>query len=264
MIMAKDPAFLFYSSDFLTGTIIMPFEDRGKYITILAFMHQNGRLNEETIRLLVGSVSDNLKSKFGIDNKGFWFNDRLEEEIKKRSNFMESRRENGKKGGRPPKKGTILNNENNKPTHNLPEDVNEDEIVNENIIKNELKNKKNKLEKLILEKFGFTEQRHFPKHRFISDFFKVKILDESDLENFIDQFQSYYRYKELAEEKIHSFHGLFGKQENRFEDSALLSDNWRVKLENYQEFHKKKSNFEKNVNIFEQLKNKIKNGNSAL
>jgi hypothetical protein len=51
--MAKDPAFLFYSQDFIVGVQTMPFEDRGKYITILCQMHQQGRLDEETIRTLV-------------------------------------------------------------------------------------------------------------------------------------------------------------------------------------------------------------------
>jgi uncharacterized protein YdaU (DUF1376 family) len=86
--MAKDPAFLFYSQDFLVGTNTMPFEDRGKYITILAQMHQQGRMDEETISFLVGSISVKLKSKFLIDDKGLWYNERLEEEITKRAAFI--------------------------------------------------------------------------------------------------------------------------------------------------------------------------------
>ena len=33
--MSKDPAFLFYSSDFLTGTLLMSMEQKGKFITLL-------------------------------------------------------------------------------------------------------------------------------------------------------------------------------------------------------------------------------------
>jgi len=99
--LAKDPAFLFYSQDFHTGTSTMPFEDRGKYITILCIMHQQGRLKEETIRFLVGSVSDMLRDKFKVDGNGLWYNERLEAEIQKRAEFTESRRNNGLKGGRP-------------------------------------------------------------------------------------------------------------------------------------------------------------------
>ena len=102
--MGKDPAFLFYTSDFLLGTWVMTFEDKGKYITILSYMHQNGRLSEEVIHKLAGDISTNLKSKFKIDENGLWYNERLEEEIVKRKRFVTSCVENGKKGGRPGRK----------------------------------------------------------------------------------------------------------------------------------------------------------------
>ena len=127
----KDPAFLFYSEKFILGVQVLSFEDRGKYITILAIMHQQGRMNEETIRLLVGSVSDNLKKKFKIDEIGFWYNERLEIEIEKRKNFTNSRYENGVKGGRPKKekhKTTRLTTRLTvgKPTDNLVKDKDKD------------------------------------------------------------------------------------------------------------------------------------------
>lgn len=126
--MAKDPAFLFYSQDFFTGVATLNWEDRGKFISILCLMHQQGRMTEETIRFLVGSVSDNLKRKFSIDEKGLWFNERLEFETAKRNAFTESRRNNGGKGGRP--KNIKPNDKPNKNhTVNRMEDVNENENV---------------------------------------------------------------------------------------------------------------------------------------
>lgn len=122
--MAKDPAFLFYSQDFIVGALSMTFEDRGKYITILSLMHQQGRMSEETISFLVGSVSVNLKSKFQVDEEGLWYNLRLEEEVQKRAKFVDSRRENGRKGGRP---GKPLAKPNGKAKNNLPENEIEDE-----------------------------------------------------------------------------------------------------------------------------------------
>lgn len=107
--MAKDPAFLFYSQDFLVGTMAMPFDDRGKYITLLCYMQQNGRITEETIRLLVGSLSVMLRLKFKQDEQGLFYNERLELEVEKRTKFVESRQLNGLKGGRP-----IVNQEVNK------------------------------------------------------------------------------------------------------------------------------------------------------
>ena len=127
----KDPAFLFYSSDWLTGTMLMGFEDKGKYIYLLSVMHQTGRMNEETIRLLVGNLSDALKAKFKIDSTGLFYNERLEFEIEKRLKFTESRRANGKKGGRKPNalpnalpNGFAKNNH----TENENEDVSKEKI----------------------------------------------------------------------------------------------------------------------------------------
>lgn len=99
--MGKDPAFLFYSQDFLVGTLTMNHEDRGKYIFLLCYMHQKGRLSEETICLLVGSLGFELKSKFKMDSHGMYYNERLEEEVEKRRQYIDSRSINGKKGGRP-------------------------------------------------------------------------------------------------------------------------------------------------------------------
>jgi hypothetical protein len=111
----------------------MSFEDRGKYITLLSLMHQQGRLPEETIRFLIGSFSRTLTSKFKKDENGLWYNERLEQETLKRQSFVDSRRANGLKGGR----GNKANGKpKGKPKKNLTEDVNE----NENVIKNEVVN----------------------------------------------------------------------------------------------------------------------------
>jgi len=122
--MAKDPAFLFYSQDWIVGALTLTMEERGQYITIIAQMHQQGRMDEKTIRFLVGNVSDNLKTKFKIDKDGKWFNERLELETSKRNKFTASRRENGAKGGRPKKKPLGLDMDNHM--------GNEDEDVNNN------------------------------------------------------------------------------------------------------------------------------------
>lgn len=128
--MSKDPAFLFYPGDFLIGTAELTNEEVGQYIRILAYMHQKGRLKEETIRLLLGSISDNLKCKFGIDDNGFWYNERLEKEIEKRRNFYNSRLENGRKGGRPK---TTKNPIKTEPEPNPNLRVNRNKIENKDI-----------------------------------------------------------------------------------------------------------------------------------
>jgi hypothetical protein len=129
--MAKDPAFLFYSSDFLNGVADLTMEERGQFITLLCLQHQKGTLTDKTIRLSLGSVSVDVLSKFSKDKDGNFYNDRLSEEIEKRIQFTESRRNNGSKGGRP--------KNNTKPLglakHNLMEDVNENENEDININK---------------------------------------------------------------------------------------------------------------------------------
>jgi len=129
--MAKDPAFLFYSSDFLNGVSDLTMEERGQFITLLCLQHQKGTLTDKTIRLSLGSVSVDVLSKFTKDKYGNFYNDRLSEEIEKRIQFTESRRNNGSKGGRP--------KNNTKPIglakHNLMEDVNENENEDININK---------------------------------------------------------------------------------------------------------------------------------
>jgi len=140
--MNKDPAFLFYSSDFLTGIVELTMEERGQYITLLCLQHQKGHLNEKTIRLSVGLVSDDVMSKFVKGENGLFYNERLEIEIDKRENFVESRRENGKLGGRPKKPSGKPNAKpNGKAKKKLLGDVNENENINE-IINNYFKDNK--------------------------------------------------------------------------------------------------------------------------
>jgi len=134
--LSKDPAFLFYSSDFLNGVSDLTMEERGQYITLLCLQHQKDELTEKTIRLCVGSVSVDVLSKFVKNENGNYFNERLCDEIEKRKLFTESRRNNGAKGGRPKNKLKP----NGLPKKNLMEDVNENE--------NESINEGEKIEKL--------------------------------------------------------------------------------------------------------------------
>ena len=130
--MAKDPAFLFYSSDFLSGISDLTMEERGQYITMLCLQHQKGSLSEKTIRLNVGSVSVDVLAKFQKTTEGNFYNERLENEIQNRQNFTESRRLNGLKGGRPKANGKP----NGKPKNKLSEDENENTDENEIVLKN--------------------------------------------------------------------------------------------------------------------------------
>ena len=111
----KNPAFLFYSSDFLTGVADLTMQERGQYITLLCLQHQKGRLSEKTIRLSLGlndlSSAHDVMQKFKADKDGMYFNARLEEEVERQIKRRENGAVNGVKGGRPKAK--------KEPTQNL-------------------------------------------------------------------------------------------------------------------------------------------------
>ena len=91
----KDPAFLFYSNDFLSGTMLMSNEEVGIYIKLLCLQHQQGHLKEEDM-LSIGATKK-IFSKFIKDDEGNYYNERLEYEANKRKAYSESRKNNRKK-----------------------------------------------------------------------------------------------------------------------------------------------------------------------
>lgn len=93
----KDPAFLFYSSDFLSGTMLMTDEEIGQYIKLLCLQHQKGHLKEKDILNICKTYNEDIFSKFKKDEEGNYYNERLEYEANKRKAYSESRRNNRKK-----------------------------------------------------------------------------------------------------------------------------------------------------------------------
>jgi len=89
----KDPAVLFYTSDFLTGTFNLTNEQVGKYIRLICFQHQHGRIPPDDFERMTEG-DHKIARKFNVDENGCFYNERLEVEIVKRSKFVESRRNN--------------------------------------------------------------------------------------------------------------------------------------------------------------------------
>lgn len=96
--MAKDPAFLFYPGDFLTGVQDLTMEERGQYITLLCLQHQKGHLTEKMIRLSCGNAAADVMAKFRQDAEGLFFNERLDIEIEKRRAHGEKQRDRAIEG----------------------------------------------------------------------------------------------------------------------------------------------------------------------
>ena len=95
--MAKDPAFLFYTGDFTTGTQFFTDEQVGKYVRLLMAQHQLGHLEEKHMIMICKSHDKDIFSKFIKDENGLYYNERLDSEIVKRKKYSESRSKNRKK-----------------------------------------------------------------------------------------------------------------------------------------------------------------------
>ena len=93
----KDPAFLFYTNDFDSGTKFLNNEQLGVYVRLLMAQHQHGRLTDKQVNFICPLADPDVLSKFKKDELGLWYNDRLEIEINKRKAFADSRRSNVKK-----------------------------------------------------------------------------------------------------------------------------------------------------------------------
>jgi uncharacterized protein YdaU (DUF1376 family) len=94
--MAKDPAVLFYTSDFLTGTMTMTNEQVGKYIILLCLQHQKGHLTEKDMLKICITHDEEIFSKFEKIGDQF-FNKRMQSEAEKRKSYSLSRSKNRKK-----------------------------------------------------------------------------------------------------------------------------------------------------------------------
>lgn len=126
--MAKDPACLWYWNDWHSGTALMSRYLKGCYMDILHAQFNHGHLSIEEIRTVLGTDFGTswpaLQKKFALDAAGKFFNERLEQEKIKRSNFVASR-SNGKAGR---KKSYDKSHDFHMNNHTEDENENENEI----------------------------------------------------------------------------------------------------------------------------------------
>jgi len=134
--MAKDPAFLFYPGDYVSGTMGMTFEEKGAYMDLLMLQFNRGHMNTHMIQHTVGHLWEQVKCKFIQDDEGLWFNVRLDFEKDKRKTFTESRRNNIKPKEKPKKEPSYETHMN---THMDSHMENENENINKDIINNKSK-----------------------------------------------------------------------------------------------------------------------------
>jgi uncharacterized protein YdaU (DUF1376 family) len=136
--MAKDPAFLFYTNDFQSGTQFFTDEQVGIYLRLLMAQHQHGHLTEKQVLIICKTLDTEVMQKFEKDGEGKYYNLKLENLINTRKSFTESRRSN-RLGKKNKKKKT------SKTLDKLVEDENENIIVFE-LFYNEYPRKVGKLD----------------------------------------------------------------------------------------------------------------------
>ncbi len=270
--MAKDPAFLFYVNDWTGGTEHFSFAEKGAYITLLMSQFRQGSLSEFWIKRILGNNYELfwpiLQEKFSQDNKGNWFNERLELEKEKRAKYKEIQAEYGKKGAEKrwgEDKGsdrvphTDPNREPNRNPNRNPNRVNmafEDEDVNEDITKTETKKKSTAVDKGT-ENFEHVERlapsELIPEgtfeeppelERFLYGKFGVKPERPADyskcvrISNFskvaeLDRVRAYFEYKDSSGQIRHGLNNFLGDPPD-FENGGWNNEDWPALLEAHQ------------------------------
>ena len=164
--MAKDPAFLFYSNDFLTGTYTMTDEQVGKYIRLLCLQHQKKYLSEKDMLNICKSYDEDIYCKFVKDENGF-YNERLREVAEKRKLYSESRSNNRKSKDMKDISKTYVSHM-------------ENEIENEIVIEN----------KIVLKgkKYLSEDFNELPNQYYLSIIEQMKIVKQTDVDR--NQIQS--------------------------------------------------------------------------
>ena len=188
--MAKDPAVLFYTSDFLSGTFTMTDSEKGRYITLLCLQHQKGKLTERDMDTIKDMPE--VQTKFELLEDGFYYNVRMKEEAEKRKSYSESRRNN--------RKGKTHQVDVNNISKTYQYDIKkisksylkdmENENENENINKNITVNVANKLLDKLLDISTYkTAMKDIEELGGIDVIFSVMEFDESQKYNWLNHIQ---------------------------------------------------------------------------
>jgi len=91
--MAKNPSINFYTSDFISQTMFLSFEDKGKLIILFCLQHQHGHLSKEQMEQVCGNLSTGVMEFFKTDAEGKYFNEQIEQASIKREQFIKSQQD---------------------------------------------------------------------------------------------------------------------------------------------------------------------------
>jgi hypothetical protein len=139
----KDPAFLMYSGDFLSGTFTMNYEQRGKYITLMCIQHQKGYLTDADMKSVLNEEDYLLAEKFYKGTDGNWYNQKMTDVMQERKSYTEERLSHfNKNKDKDTDKGNDKNNDmkTHKNSHMEHHTGNEDEDENQDRNQVEIQN----------------------------------------------------------------------------------------------------------------------------
>jgi len=232
--MAKDPAFLFYPGDWLSGTMYLTHEQKGAYMDLLILQFNCGKFTEAQAKQVLSICFDvawpMLQKKFKKEGE-VYFNVRLQTEIEKRKKFTQSRRDNAK--GNKSKDKTLPKTKKHMHEHMEDEDINKDIIDYETMFDNTssiIVDKQKKLFNDILVFFGY-DGIHFLPQRELAFGMVYSLPFHNRLDYAIEQIGAYFELRADGQYK-HELKNFLGSQDERFQKGAW-NDNWKLKLENH-------------------------------
>jgi len=176
--MAKDPAVLLYTQDFLVGTMTMNYEQKGKYIHLLCLQHQKTKLTLKDLQTVLTDEDVDVFERFPLHSDGFYYNIRMYEEAIKRKNYSESRRNNrSKKSSDLDMNNLSKRYDETYDTTYVPHMENENENENEdvNIIVNETEIKNVNVNEVVNEddnQYNFISNTNTKKHISVEEHMK--------------------------------------------------------------------------------------------
>lgn len=207
--MATDPALLFYTSDFLTGTYTMTNEQVGMYVRLLCLQHQKEKLSEKDMLNVCGTYVEDVFSKFKKEGQ-YFYNERLRAEAERRKNFCESRRLARQGSKNKEVKQKRMSNVRESYVRRMETET-ETEIVdvNESIL--------GKSENPFVENWDSVKLNFFNAYQWKEKFCRDKKIDMPDLEEkmneFISDIELREEYKPLKDLKSH-FTNRYNKNQN--------------------------------------------------
>lgn len=181
--MAKKPSISFYTSDFISQTMFLSFEDKGKLIMLYCLQHQHGHLTKDQMEQVCGNLSTGIMSFFQTDSEGKYYNEQIEQSMIERENFIKRQKEKVNKRW---KKDTTVDTTVNTTEYTavdttvIPlEDEDEEE-------KEDVKGKDKKEKKVGREKGKFQK----PTKQELLDYAKEKSLKVGCIDDFMDYYDS--------------------------------------------------------------------------